>query len=162
MDQSAVRVRIHTRSQGLGILREGQAKPTSKCLCCKTRQRNSALKRRKQALRPVEGENPLTGMELGTSLRLYSVLLARAFWPRSSHTEWEEERRFTKDTKDCGDREIRSSSVLLHVMHSTVPAKPMPRVDRWQLPVASDQHIQQAFQTKTKADGHQQHLIQLC
>lgn len=49
-------------------------------------------------------ENPLTGMEPGTSLKVYSVLLARGFWPSSSHTEWEEERRFTKDRKDCGDR----------------------------------------------------------
>lgn len=84
---------------------------------CAARQDNSAPKRRKQALHPVEREDPLTGTELGTSLRLYSLLLARDFWPRSSHTEWEEERRFTRDRKGCGDRETRSSSVLLHLMH---------------------------------------------
>lgn len=50
-------------------------------------------------------ENPLTGTEPGTSLKVYSVLLARGCCASSSHTEWEEERRFTKDRKDCGDRE---------------------------------------------------------
>ena len=52
----------------------------------------------------------LTGMEVGISLRVYSGLLARGCRPRSSHTEWEEDRRLTKDRKDWRDQKrVRES-----------------------------------------------------
>lgn len=47
---------------------------------------------------------PLTGMELGISLRVYSVLFARGCWPRSSHIDREDESRLAKDRKDWGER----------------------------------------------------------
>ena len=46
----------------------------------------------------------LTGMEVGISLKVYSLLLAKGCRPRSSHTDWEEESRLTKDRKDWWDR----------------------------------------------------------
>lgn len=117
MDYSDVRWKMYARLQGLASSREGHhlAKTAKK----KTKNSRTGPENKISANMPPHGgsrslhstlwntkcENPLTGMEPGTSLKVYSFLLARGFWPSSSHTEWEEERRFTKDRKDCRDRE---------------------------------------------------------
>lgn len=56
-------------------------------------------------------KNPLTGMEVGISLRVYSLLFAKGCRPSSSHTDWEEDSRLTKDRKDWRGQRDKDSRV---------------------------------------------------
>lgn len=46
-------------------------------------------------------DGPLTGTELGTSLSVYSLLLAKGCPNSSCHTDWEDDSKLTRARKDC-------------------------------------------------------------
>lgn len=115
MDYSDVGCKMYTKLQDSGGGVEGRRKDTGQNK--QTNQKKTSENKISTNMPPygesrslhrvwnAKCENPLTGTEPGTSLKVYSVLLARGCCASSSHTEWEEERRFTKERKDCRDRE---------------------------------------------------------